>query len=325
MYLNGNPHTSEWSKLALNTSWYLKMLISKSRPFNWLLSRKKFRQELKLLDEFLQPYIQRTLSLSAAELDEKLTKRCTFLESLAGSTKDAKFIRDQLLTVLLAGRDTTASTLSICLFELSRHPSVLQKLRSELEARLGLGAEGKKPTYADLREMTYLNAMLNETMRLYPVVPLNLRNSLHDTTLPRGGGPDGQQPIGVPGNTLVLYSTLLMQKRADLYAAPGSVDYFDPGKFLPERWLSGWVPRPWEFIPFNKGPRSCIGQEFAVVEIKYTVVRILQAFEKIVAFPATGKEEVEDPKFTVEVTMSPDVELNCMFLRKEVGRGKGDF
>lgn len=284
--------------------------------FNFLLSRKKFRQELKVMDEFIQPYIQKALSLSAEELDQKLSKRETFLDALARFTRDPRVLRDQLVAVLLAGRDTTAATLSFCLFELSRHPDVVRKLRAEIRDRLGVGPSGKKPGYVDLKEMKFLNAVLNETMRFYPVVPFNVRYSLHDTTLPRGGGPDGAAAVGVRGDTRIIYSTMLMQRSPEHYDPPGSPNYIDPAKWIPQRWMSGWQPKPWHFIPFNGGPRICIGQQFATIEMGYTVVRILQAFEQIVAMPVTGREIVEDPALRFEVTLSPAEELNCVFLRK---------
>ncbi|KAJ5856064.1 uncharacterized protein N7529_010008 [Penicillium soppii] len=283
--------------------------------FNFAMSKVEFRKNLKRMDEFIQPYIHTVLSLSTDELDQKLSKRETFLDALARFTRDPRVLRDQLVAVLLAGRDTTAGTLSFTLFELSRHPEVVSKLRAEIRDRLGLGADAQKPSYTDLKEMKYLNAVMHETMRVYPVVPFNVRYSLRDTTLPRGGGPDGLDPIGVRADTRIIYSTMLMQRDPDLYDGPESENYFDPAKWIPDRWVSGWQPRPWQFIPFNGGPRICIGQQFATIEMGYTIIRILQAYEKIIALPVGGKEKVEDPKLRFEVTLSPGSELNCVFVK----------
>jgi cytochrome P450 len=280
------------------------------------MSRKEFRRNLKIMDQFIQPYIETVLSLSTEELDQKLSKRETFLDALARFTRDPRVLRDQLVAVLLAGRDTTAGTLSFCLFELSRNPEVVAKLREEIRERLGVGEDAQKPEYTDLKEMKYLNAVINETMRVYPVVPFNVRFSLRDTTLPRGGGPDGREPVGVRAHTRIIYSTMLMQRDPDLYDGPGSKNYFDPGKWIPERWVSGWSPKPWQFIPFNGGPRICIGQQFATVEMGYTIIRILQAYERIIALPVSGKNQVEDPVLRFEVTLSPGSELNCVFLKE---------
>ncbi|KAJ5155169.1 hypothetical protein N7492_007972 [Penicillium capsulatum] len=284
--------------------------------FSFFMSRKEFRENLKIMDDFIQPYIETVLSLSTNELDQKLSKRETFLDALARFTRDPRVLRDQLVAVLLAGRDTTAGTLSFCLFELSRNPEVVAKLRAEIRDRLGVGAEGRKPSYSDLKEMKFLNAVLNETMRMYPVVPFNVRYALRDTTLPRGGGPDRLAPVGVRANTRIIYSTMLMQRDPDLYDDPESKNHFDPGKWIPDRWVSGWSPRPWHFIPFNGGPRICIGQQFATIEMGYTIIRILQAYERIVALPVSGKDCVEDPVLRFEVTLSPGSELNCVFVKE---------
>lgn len=269
------------------------------------------------MDDFIQPYIETALSLSEEELDQKLSKKDSFLEALARFTRDPRVLRDQLVAVLLAGRDTTAATLAFGTFELARRPEVVAKLRAEIAGRLGVGPQATIPTYSDLKEMKYLNAVINETLRFYPVVPFNIRYSLHDTTLPRGGGPDGMSPIGLRRETEIVYSTIMMQRRRDLYDEDmGSEKYYDPRAWIPERWTSDWSPKPWQFIPFNGGPRICIGQQFAMLEMGYTLVRIFQTYEKVIAVPLAGQDRVEDPLMQFEVTLSPGSELNCVFLRE---------
>ncbi|KAK2736790.1 hypothetical protein FQN57_000562 [Myotisia sp. PD_48] len=291
--------------------------LFRAGPIRKFMSEGEFRRNLKRLDQLIEPFIHQALSLSPEELDKKLSSKDTFIHALARFTRDPVVVRDQLVAILLAGRDTTATTLSLCLFELSRHPDVVRKLREEI----ALTCSSRKPTYADLKDMKYLNAVLNETMRLYPVVPFNVRHALVDTTLPTGGGPDRTSPIGVPAGTRIIYSTMLMQRREDLYERPpskedektGNHQYFNPTLFLPERWTSGWQPKPWHFIPFNGGPRICLGQQFATIEMGYTVVRILQHYSEIIGVgcPPSGT----DPKLMFDVTLSPGQELNCLFRR----------
>lgn len=96
-------------------------------------------------------------------------------------------------------------------------------------------------------------------------MPFNIRVAIKDTSLPRGGGPDGREPVGVPAGTPVAYSTLTMQRRVDLFGE-------DVNEFKPERWDT-WAPKPWEFVPFNGGPRICLGQQFALTEMGYILVR----------------------------------------------------
>lgn len=159
--------------------------------------------------------------------------------------------------MLLAGRDTTAGTLSFTILELSRHPHVVAKLRREILELLG---PHRAPTYEDLKSMPYLQHTINEVLRLYPAVPFNVRMSLHDTTLPRGGGKDGLSPVGIRKDTPIGYSTLHMQRNPEIYQ-PIPPGFPDVKEFVPERWDGGWSPKPWTYIPFNGGPRICVGRE----------------------------------------------------------------
>jgi cytochrome P450 len=232
----------------------------------------------KTINSFVNVYIEKALALSPEELEKKTNHDdgYTFLHAIASYTRDREVLRDQLVSILLAGRDTTACTLTWVIYHLSMDPTILAKLRKEIIEYVGLQ---RQPTYENLKDMKYLQHILNETLRLYPVVPFNVRFSLSDTTLPVGGGPDGTQPIGVPKGTPVGYSTLLMQRRPDLYPPPES-GFPAVEKFVPERWDS-WTPKSWTYIPFNGGPRICIGQQFALTEMGYTLVRLFQRFETV--------------------------------------------
>ncbi|KAF4628816.1 hypothetical protein G7Y89_g9337 [Cudoniella acicularis] len=267
--------------------------IARAGPFNGFVPRKAFFKNIKIIDEFVNPFIDHALNLSPGELatKSKSDEGYTFLHALAGFTRDRKILRDQLVAVLLAGRDTTAATLSWTFYELARHPEVVQRLRKEIIDRLGLE---RAPTYGDLKSMRYLQNVINETLRVYPVIPFNVRLALKDTTLPRGGGPDGLSPIGILKDTPIGYSTLVMQRRPDLTP--------DADKFFPERWET-WQPRPWHYIPFNGGPRICIGQQFALTEVGYTIVRLLQRFERIHnhMFDIDGG----DPCLKAEIVLQP--------------------
>lgn len=122
---------------------------------NRFVPRKTFRQGIKVINEFVTPYIDHALSLSPQELETKTKTEegYTFLHALAGFTRDRTILRDQLVAVLLAGRDTTASTLSWTFYELARNPEIVKKLREEIIEHVGLD---RPPTYADLKGMKYL-------------------------------------------------------------------------------------------------------------------------------------------------------------------------
>lgn len=196
-----------------------------------------------------------------------------FLDELLSVTDNRDVIRSELLNILLAGRDTTASLLSNVLFELPRHPEIVERLRREIAEHVG----DEQPTYQQLKDMKYLKAVLNESQRLYPIVPVNSRESRQDTILPRGGGPSDAAPIFIPKGSFVAYHTYATHRRVDIFGP-------DAASFNPSRWLDNEHPssplRPgWGYLPFSGGPRICIGQQFALTEASYVLVRLLQGFE----------------------------------------------
>ncbi|KAI9898948.1 hypothetical protein N3K66_005409 [Trichothecium roseum] len=265
---------------AFNEVQRVQSMLARASKIRGLIPKAGYWAGLATMNRFVNRYIQRALRLSPAELELRNAGKhdagYTFLHALAGFTRDPKVLRDQMVAVLLAGRDTTASTLSWAMYELGRHPAVVRRLRAEILDAVG---PERTPTYEDLKGMTYLRHVLNETLRLYPSVPFNVRLALRDTTLPRGGGPDGSQPVAVLKDTPIGYSTLVMHRRPDLYP-PASPSFAHPHLFSPERWES-WHPRPHEYIPFNAGPRICVGQQFALTEMSYVLTRIFQRYERV--------------------------------------------
>ncbi|TGJ85211.1 hypothetical protein E0Z10_g3551 [Xylaria hypoxylon] len=251
------------------------------RPFDKLASHTEYYRDIKTIEEFIMPYIKRTLAIPSEEL-EKLTKsdsETTFLHNLARFTQDPKVIRDQLIAVLLAGRDTTAATLSWAFYELAAYPDKVDRLRAEVLEFVG---ERGTPTYEILKNMKYLRYTLQETLRLHPAVPLNvlttslMKEALADTVLPSA---PGAPSISVLKGDTVCYNPMSIHGRRDLYP-PVSEKFADPSVFSPERWYS-WQPKPWEYIPFNGGPRICPGQNFAMTEMAYCIVRMLQKYDRI--------------------------------------------
>lgn len=104
--------------------------------------------------------------------------------------------------------------------------------------------------------------------------------------------------VTVTKDTPIAYSTLIMQRREDIYPSKAS-GFADHLTFVPERWET-WTPRPFTYIPFNGGPRICIGQQFALTEMAYTVVRILQTYKKVESrndgFPGLRSDIVLQPE-----------------------------
>lgn len=113
---------------------------------------------------------------------------------------------------------------------------------------------------------------------------MNNRTATRTTVLPTGGGPDGNSPVLVRRGELVIFSQYVNSRRKNIYGP-------DADEFRPERWETDELTNiGWAYFPFNGGPRTCLGQDFALMEVSYTVVRLLQACSVIV-LPANEKNE----------------------------------
>ncbi|KAH7163712.1 cytochrome P450, partial [Fusarium sp. MPI-SDFR-AT-0072] len=114
-------------------------------------------------------------------------------------------------------------------------------------------------------------------LRLHSVVTFNFRRALRDTTLPIGGGPDGKSHIFIPKGTEVNFSTHVLHRCKDLWGEEDTDD------FVPERWEQkrGAASASLHFVPFNGGPRICLGQQLALTEAGYVLVRMLQRYDAV--------------------------------------------
>lgn len=208
--------------------------------------------------------------------------------------------------LIILQKDTTSGTLTWLFYELARNPHIFNKLRSEIFTTIG---PFNRPTYDDLKRMRYLQNTISETLRLYPSVPFNVRYTMRPSSLPQGGvGPSQgreaetkQRPVEVLPGTVIAYSTFLLHRNPALYPSP-SPTFAPVETFSPERW-ENWTPRPWQFIPFSGGPRICLGQNFALTEVGYTVTRILQSFSNIEL--VTASSNVEAPVLRPEIVLQP--------------------
>ncbi len=214
----------------------------------WLIGGSKFQKACNDVHRFADQIIDRNLSRGSE-------KRGVFLDLLAESTANRDALRGQIINLLAAGRDTTACLLTWTFFLLVRHPKVLEKLREEVNANFsGL----PNLTRTELRKMGYLQNVLRETLRLYPSVPVNDRKANKTTFLPTGGGPDRTAPVLIPKGATVAYSVYAMHRRPDFYG-------MDAELFRPERWdedmpmRSDKTAAAWGYLPFNGGPRICLG------------------------------------------------------------------
>lgn len=269
------------------------------RKLAQLYEPKEMREVNAMVHGFVDRYVDMALNRDKHPLPKEAEDKYIFLDAVVADTRDRKALRDQMLNILLAGRDTTAGLIGWTIYCLAWHPHVYRKLRAELEKAFGTATPGvwKRPTFESLKDVVYLRHVLNEVLRLYPSVPLNSRDAIRDTILPAGGGPDGHSPIFIKKGTRVQYSVYQLHRRKDIYGP-------DANEFRPERWAEAKVGRGWDYLPFNGGPRICLGQQYALTEAGFTVTRILQHFESI----TPGDPSVTYPHMLSTLTMSP---LRC--------------
>ncbi|KAJ7433135.1 cytochrome P450 [Mycena galericulata] len=211
----------------------------------------------------------------------------TLVEHLLNYTEDRTILRDEILNISVAGRDTTACLLTFVMYMLTDHPAVLKRLRAEILETVG---PERAPTPEDFREMKYLRAVLNETLRLYPPVPMNMRSTTTPVILP---STTGGKPFYIPAHSKVPFSVLVMQRRTDLWG-PDAIQW-DPDRFIDERLHKYLTPNPFIFLPFNAGPRICLGQQFAYHEASFFLVRLFQAFSDEIALAPDAQPPASRP------------------------------
>jgi cytochrome P450 len=167
--------------------------------------------------------------------------------------------RDEVMTILLAGHETTANTLIWTWYLLSQHPEVESRLQSELATVLG----GNAPTVEQLPELAYTSMVLQEVLRLYPPAWILSRKAIADDEL---GG------YHIPQGSMVIISPYATHRHPDFWEQP---EVFDPERFTPERVAA----RPhFAHFPFGGGPRLCIGSNFAVMEAQLILATVAQRF-----------------------------------------------
>ncbi|WYZ45797.1 hypothetical protein EsH8_IX_000022 [Colletotrichum jinshuiense] len=255
-------------------------------PFKALYRDAKADECNHICREFAQPFVDQAFCAVEAKKEngegmhvENDREKRIFSHELASRTSDRHRVLNELMNVLLAGRDTTAGLLSNMFFMLAKNPAIWKKLRTEVAF-----LQGRAPTYEELRSLRYVEYCMNESLRLHPVVPRNEREALRDTVLPVGGGKDGLSPVFVPKGTVVCYNLYVMHRRTDFYGP-------DAEEFRPERWEDQKLRPRWGYLPFNGGPRICVGQRYALTEAGYVLVRMVQEFRVLDSRDAGPWEE----------------------------------
>ncbi|CAB3256719.1 unnamed protein product [Arctia plantaginis] len=176
-----------------------------------------------------------------------------------GTKIDAESVREEVDTFMFEGHDTTTSGIVYTLHCLSKRRDVQEKIYEELKTIFGDNMN-RDPTYQELHQMKYLELVLKESMRLFPPVPLIQRMIVKDSEI---------GDITLIKGTSVVIDIFHMQRNPALYD--------DPLEFRPERFEKP-LQNPFNWLAFSAGPRNCIGQKFAMMELKVTISEIVKNF-----------------------------------------------
>jgi cytochrome P450 family 4 len=230
------------------------------------------RAALKTLHSFTREVIadrERNFSEVTTEKHDVYTskKRLAMLDLLITAKNEERVIddegiREEVDTFMFEGHDTTAVALNFALMLIACHKQVQDQIYEEIKSVLGDARA--KPTYNDLQEMKYLERALKEVLRLYPSVHF-ISRKLGDDLVTASG-------YELPKNTLVHLHIYDLHHNPDIYPDP---ERFDPDRFLPENCQRR---HPFAYLPFSAGPRNCIGQRFAMLELKAAICGILAHF-----------------------------------------------
>ena len=239
-----------------------QITIRIKRPFYFIdklpiKNNRIYRDNLNILDEEINGFIE--------GYEKDPNENPTLLSMLMdaryddGSRMSRKQLRDEVISIFLAGHDTTAISLSWAAYLLSSHPEIKAKMLAEIDAVL----DGKSPTFEQLTQLSYTKNVLREAMRLYPAAYLTGRDSIEDVKV-------GDYVI--PKGATVFISPAVMHRLPEYFP--------EPDEFKPERWDAiNEKDLKYIYIPFGGGPRVCIGEHFSMMEAMTILAMMYQRYD----------------------------------------------
>lgn len=219
----------------------------------------RYRRAIRVLDSLVYGIIADRRARPDSESSDLLSMLLATRDEETGEGLSDRELRDQLLTFIAAGHETTAVALAWTFYLLSENPAADERLRAEISEVL----DGRTPTIHDLPRLAFTRRVIEESLRLYPPVYGLVRDALKDDEI---GG------FHIPARSMVVISPYLTHHHPDIWPDP---ERFDPDRFSPER--AEGRPR-FAWFPFLGGPHQCIGQEFAMMEATLVVARVAQSF-----------------------------------------------
>jgi cytochrome P450 len=237
---------------------------------------RRFRRDLRIIDDVVYRIIEERRR-SSRDTGDLLSVLLTARDEETGESMTDRQLRDEVITFIGAGHETTAQALAWTWYLLGTHPDADARIRDEVRTVLG----GRTPTIHDLANLKFTRMVIEESMRLYPPVWGMTRRAAEDDEV---GG------YFIPRNSIVILCQYVTHRHPEFWEHP---DDFDPERFTPER--SANRPR-YAYFPFAGGPHQCIGNDFALMEATLVIAMVVQAFQlELVA----GREVGLDSIFTL--------------------------
>lgn len=228
-------------------------------PLNWPTpANRRFNANLAFLDRTVYALIDERSGSSEHGAD-LLAMLLDAVDAETGERMSRQQIRDEVMTIYLAGHETSATMLAWLCYLIPTHPYVERRVRAELAETLG----GRVPAIADLPRLPYLRMVVDEALRLYTPPWILTRRAVADDEL--GGYP-------IPAGTTIALSPYVTHRLPTFWENP---EAFDPERFAPEH---AAMRHKFAYIPFLSGPRQCIGNTFALTEIQLVLATLLQRF-----------------------------------------------
>ncbi|CAF1133274.1 unnamed protein product [Rotaria sordida] len=203
-------------------------------------------------------------------------------------------IREETLAFILAGHETTSTLITWCLYVVMTNPEVYRACLQEVDHIL---QDGTELDYHKLDELQVIEAVIYETLRLYPPAPFFIRQCIHEHTI--GGGDSKQPPISVPRGVIVHINTYILHRLETYWGM--NAEQFDYKRWLknPETGIKPKLKHPFCYLPFSAGNRNCIGQHFALLESKV----ILSLFFKYFTFKMV-EDQIIFPDFSLTMKLA---------------------
>ena len=229
-------------------------------PLNVPTSRNRLIQTaFRSLDQVVQGIINQRRQQNI-DTDDLLSMLLSVRDEETGQGMNDQQVRDEVMTLLIAGYETVSTALVWTWYLLSQYPEVEHRLHSELDIVLG----GDQPTVEHLAELPYTRMVIEEALRLYPPAWIFGRKAIAD---------DEIAGYSIPANSIIVLSPYVTHRHPALWEHP---EVFDPERFTPER--SAGRPH-FAYFPFGGGPRMCIGNNFALMEMQLILATIAQRYK----------------------------------------------